>query len=114
MKALSVKQPWANMIAAGQKTIETRTWMTPYRGPLLIVSSRIPKIEPAGCAVAVAVLIDCRTMTRRDERAACCRVYKDAKAWVLRDVRRIKPVAVKGSLGVFNCSLEIDELTYIE
>ncbi len=36
MKALSIKQPWAHYIASGQKTIETRTWETKYRGPLLI------------------------------------------------------------------------------
>lgn len=30
MKALPVKQPWANMIATGEKTIETRTWPTDY------------------------------------------------------------------------------------
>lgn len=113
MKALSIRQPWANMIAMGVKTIETRTWMTSYRGPLLIVSSRLPKIEPAGCAVAIAALIDCRPMTRKDEREACCQIYKDAKAWILKDVRRIKPVKVKGSLGVFDCSLEIDDLIYI-
>lgn len=47
MKALSVKQPWANMIASGEKTIETRTWMTGYRGQVLIVSSKQPRIEPA-------------------------------------------------------------------
>ena len=52
MKALSVKQPWANMIAEGEKTIETRTWSTDYRGEILIVSARDPDIPPAGCAVA--------------------------------------------------------------
>jgi len=114
MKALSVKQPWANMIVAGEKTIETRTWMTSYRGQLLIVSSRTPKIEPAGCAVAVVVLADCRPMTRRDEREACCRVYKDAKAWVLEEVKRIKPITVMGSLGIFDCPLEIDDLVYVD
>lgn len=113
MKALSVKQPWANMIASGEKTIETRTWRTNYRGPLLIVSSREPRIAPAGCALAVAVLDDCRPMTRKDERAACCRVYPDAQAWVLRDVRKIAPVPVKGSLGIYDCPLEPDELTYL-
>lgn len=39
MKALSVKQPYADLIACGRKTIETRTWKTNYRGPLLICSS---------------------------------------------------------------------------
>lgn len=38
--ALSVKQPWANLIATGRKTVEVRTRRTNYRGPLLIVASQ--------------------------------------------------------------------------
>ncbi|MGH8579805.1 MAG: ASCH domain-containing protein [Gammaproteobacteria bacterium] len=60
MKALSLKQPWANLIAVGGKTIETRTWVTSYRGPLPIVSSKRPRIETAGFALAVATLTGCR------------------------------------------------------
>lgn len=101
MKALSIKQPWANMIASGEKTIETRTWSTDYRGPLLIVSSKTPRIEPAGYALAVAKLIDCRPMTKDDEDEACCEIYAKAHAWVLTNVRRIKPFAVKGQLGLY-------------
>lgn len=33
-KALSVKQPWAELILSGRKTIELRRWSAPYRGPL--------------------------------------------------------------------------------
>lgn len=36
MKALSLWQPWASAIAIGAKCIETRSWETLYRGPLLI------------------------------------------------------------------------------
>lgn len=36
MKALSLDQPWASLVAAGLKTNETRCWSTSYRGPLLI------------------------------------------------------------------------------
>ena len=39
MKALSVKQPYAEFIATGEKSVELRTWQTGYRGPLLICSS---------------------------------------------------------------------------
>lgn len=47
MKAVSVRQPWAAMIAQGHKPIETRTWSTRHRGELLIVASRLPRfIEP--------------------------------------------------------------------
>ncbi len=102
MKALSIKQPWANRIARGEKTIETRTWQTHYRGPLLIVSSRRPDISPAGCALAVAELIDCRPMTSADEPAACCPLYPGAFAWVLRNVRPIPPIPVKGQVSLYD------------
>ena len=36
MRALTIRQPWASLIAAGVKTIETRSWSTKYRGPLAI------------------------------------------------------------------------------
>jgi hypothetical protein len=102
MKALSVKQPWANMIAEGEKTIETRTWSTDYRGEILIVSSRDPDIPPSGCAVAVAKLVDCRPMSVLDEPYARCRKYTGAYAWVLENVRRIKsPFPVQGQLRLF-------------
>ncbi len=39
MKALSIRQPWAWLVAAGIKDIENRTWRTSYRGPLLIHAS---------------------------------------------------------------------------
>lgn len=36
MKVLTVRQPWASLIALGAKSIETRSWPTSYRGPLAI------------------------------------------------------------------------------
>lgn len=39
IKAISVLQPWASLIALGHKKIETRSWNTKYRGPLLIHAS---------------------------------------------------------------------------
>lgn len=110
IKALSVKQPSANMIASGQKTIETRTWPTDYRGDLLIVSSRKPPIAPAGCAVAIATVVDCRRMTRADERAARCAIYPGAYAWVLGNVRPLKPFPVRGQLGIFEVKVVRDAL----
>lgn len=40
MKALSLWQPWASAIACGVKCIETRSWYTPYRGPLAIHAAK--------------------------------------------------------------------------
>jgi activating signal cointegrator 1 len=36
MKALTICQPFAELILSGEKRIENRTWFTPHRGPLLI------------------------------------------------------------------------------
>ncbi len=102
MKALSVKQPWANMIASGEKTIETRVWCTEYRGDLLIVSSKNPNVQPAGCALAIVELVDCRPMTVSDERDAHCALYPNAFAWVLRNIRKVTPWTVKGQLGLYD------------
>lgn len=36
MKAITILQPFATLIASGEKHFETRSWKTDYRGPLLI------------------------------------------------------------------------------
>lgn len=36
MKALSIKQPWASLIATGIKDIENRTWRCKFRGRIYI------------------------------------------------------------------------------
>lgn len=95
IKALSIRQPFANRIAEGEKTIEYRTWKTPYRGPLLIVSSKRPKIEPVGCAVAIVRLSDIQPSLE----------YDDLFEWMLADVERIEPFPVKGRLGLYDVTL---------
>lgn len=45
MKALSLWQPWASAIAIGSKRIETRSWSTNYRGPLLIHAAKRKNIS---------------------------------------------------------------------
>lgn len=110
MKALSVKQPWASLIAGGLKSVETRTWYTRYRGEMLICSSRRggrddSPLLPRGQALCIVELVDCRPMTRDDEEAACCKVYPGAYAWVLRNIRIIPRLRVKGRQGLFDVEL---------
>lgn len=78
MKAITIHQPWASLIAHGHKRYETRSWRTHYRGPIAIhasqrtdrqavldVAREYPHIWreisplPKGCIVAVADLVDC-------------------------------------------------------
>jgi len=40
MKALTLTQPWATLVAIGAKKIETRSWSTAYRGPLAIHAAK--------------------------------------------------------------------------
>jgi hypothetical protein len=45
MKAISLWQPWAALMAIGAKRIETRGWSTNYRGPLVIHAAKTWKKE---------------------------------------------------------------------
>ena len=40
MKAISLWQPWASLIVLGEKKIETRSWYTAYRFPVLIHAAK--------------------------------------------------------------------------
>lgn len=93
MKAITIWQPWAGMVAAGIKQNETRSWPTKYRGPIAIHAAQkkmeetwpyivsdeakeviyrrlnlpevfyAPKVFPTGCIVAMANLADCIKIT---------------------------------------------------
>ena len=45
MKALTLTQPWATLVAIGAKRIETRSWNTKWRGPLAIHAAKRFPIE---------------------------------------------------------------------
>jgi hypothetical protein len=47
MKVLTLIQPWATLIALGEKKIETRSWRTSYRGPMLIHAGK--KVDKEAC-----------------------------------------------------------------
>jgi hypothetical protein len=40
MKAITLTNPWATLVAIGAKRIETRSWKTSYRGPLAIHAAK--------------------------------------------------------------------------
>jgi hypothetical protein len=86
MKAITLTQPWATLVAIGAKRIETRSWRTFYRGPLAIHAAKrlaeLPSWQscqfrsvledhgicgfhelPLGVIVATCTLIDCVRIT---------------------------------------------------
>lgn len=112
MKAISIKQPYANQIASGQKTIEVRSWPTRHRGDILICVSARPNIEPCGVALCVANLIDCRPMTKADEKAALSKLPAEgAWAWVLTDIRPVQSFPVRGRLGIYELDARIRKIS---
>jgi hypothetical protein len=121
MKAISLKQPYASWVADGFKTIETRTWRTKYRGPLLICSSKTFDEDfdpndsafgdglPLGMALAIVNLVNCRPMTEKDENLAHCDFYEGAVAWILSDIKKIAPFPVKGQLSIFEVPFPLQQ-----
>lgn len=51
MKALTIIQPWATLIASSHKMNETRSWKTNYRGEVLIHAGKNPKDYTSGCYI---------------------------------------------------------------
>lgn len=41
MKALTIRQPWASLVAHGIKDVENRSWSTRFRGKFLIHSAKV-------------------------------------------------------------------------
>ena len=117
MRALSVKQPWASLIASGAKSIEVRTWKTSYRGTLTICSSRqrsnwpVATVSgpsgPLGVTVCEVDLVDVRPIALDDASFACID-SPEGFAWVLANPRVVEPRAVKGQLGIFYLRLETE------
>ena len=53
MKALTLTQPWAYLVAHGHKGIETRSWSTHYRGVIAIHAARA--LPPDALLFALAI-----------------------------------------------------------
>ncbi|HOD65388.1 MAG TPA: ASCH domain-containing protein [candidate division Zixibacteria bacterium] len=102
IRTISIRNPHAVNIIAGLKTIEVHTWTTKHRGRLLIVSSARPTNQgPAGHALGIVDLVDCRPFRRSDAKAAMCPWSPGQFAWILENPRRIKPFPWKGRLGLY-------------
>lgn len=127
IKAISLWQPWASLVAAGVKRHETRHWSTAYRGPIAIHAAKTldlagapdqlceavsgpywSKNLPRGVVVAVGQLADCSPAervasyaTQADQRAG--NFARGRFAWRIENVRRlITPVPLIGRQGLFN------------
>lgn len=131
MRALTLSQPWATLVIEGHKRIETRSWMTEYRGPLVIHAGvrmgpdergyaeewgLVPDSLPRGAAIGTVRLVGCVLFDERHERW-----QRPEGEWILTDRERslgdftagrygwllaspeefAEPVPVKGALGLW-------------
>jgi hypothetical protein len=121
MKALSIRQPWADLIVQGKKTLELRSWSVKYRGALAIhASTNIEReactargIDPdhvtAGAIIGIVDLVeivelDAAAFAARqsehlaDERFNTSPLY----GWRLANPRPLPhPCIVHGRMGLF-------------
>jgi hypothetical protein len=130
MKALTLWQPWATMVALGVKKIETRSWPTSYRGPLAIHAAKESPREalelafeppfrqcleaagydvkelPSGVIVAICDLADCVQITPNNmpAREGLLGDYTPGRyAWYLANVRRVHPpLPARGRQGLWD------------
>lgn len=127
LKALSIWQPWASLIARGVKRHETRHWSTPYRGPIAIHAAKTLDLAgapdqlcrsalglmwaqdaPLGAVIAIAELTAVERaediegkLTRADREAGN---YAPGRfAWRLTNVRAlVEPIPLSGRQGLYN------------
>ena len=125
MKVITIKQPWASLIAEGYKIYEFRTWNTKYRGEILIHAGKsIDKkamkkfaeynLEyPTGCIIAKATITD-SIYVDNDFVAKISKInplvyhnvidQKEGKLYgfKLEKVSKIEPIYLDGQLGLWN------------
>ena len=116
MKALSVKQPFADSKCKGDKNIEFRSRPISYRGELLICSSKSARGNfkevngvlmplPIGVALCIVRVIECRPMATKDKKVFGAPLFIDGCwSWIFDKnyCEAVKPVLVKGSVSFFN------------
>lgn len=124
MKVITIKQPFASLIASGIKEYEFRTWKTSYRGDILIHAGKSVDKEamkkfhnydleyPTGCIIAKATLSDCLAVDNqlksilREKNTYVYSGTTESQNWhgyafKLENIHKIDPVATNGMLGLW-------------
>lgn len=118
MKALSLKQPWAELVVSGKKTIEIRKWNTKHRGEFLVHASLNTNKQaekehgfqnlPTGCIIGKAVLLDVKKYQTQkefekdaDKHLAKSWWHPKAHGFILKNAQRLPIKQLKGQLNFF-------------
>ena len=127
MKCLSLKQPFADLLAHGEKTIELRKWNTSFRREFLIHASKTIDIESSerldlnsnkftiGAIIGSAFLYDVKEYSNREEFekdrhkhfSVITKYFEGYRyGFFIRDAKMLKnPIPYPGKLRFF----EVDE-----
>ena len=127
MKVLTIKQPFASLIAEGYKIYEFRTWKTKFRGEFLIHAGlgvdkeAMKRFEylnldyPQGKIIAKCNLTDCvliddkmkKTLKELDPIVyrGAINSTKEEYGFKLENVKKIEPIEVKGKLGFWEYNI---------
>src|SRR3989344_3328542 len=114
MKALSLKQPFAELILQGKKKIEIRKWNTKFRGEFLIHASQNPDKKamkqfgfqqlPCGFILGKVNLINIKKYNSEEEHLRDKDLHLASSAWgnygfILENPIRLEPIQAKGNLN---------------
>lgn len=121
MKALSIRQPWAELILQGRKTIELRTWHTHYRGRIVIHAGQQCKEEHCraygldpqklvrGALVGTVEIVDIIAFDEESYNAHAAEHLRlggwpgDLVGWRLANPLRFEtPIPMSGRQGLFD------------
>ena len=125
MKVLTLKQPWATLVAEGLKKYEFRTWKTNYRGKILIhAGSGIDKkamekfkdlnlVYPSKRIIAEVLITDCLELDDALNRKIISEnsivygnKFRTGYAWKLSNVKKVNiDKSINGKLGLWNIDL---------
>ena len=125
MKVLTLRQPWATLVAEGIKKYEFRSWKTKYRGKILIHAGvgidkdDMKKYEnmnlefPSRRIVAIVEIEDCLELTEElnkkiiaENNIAYGNKVRTGYAWKLNNIKKVDyNKEVNGQLGLWNINL---------
>ena len=128
MKAITIRQPYAALIAESIKEYEFRTWKTAYRGPLLIhagkgtdkkACKRFASYDleyQVGAVIAKVELTDCievddafRQHLQEKDPVVYAGVIEDTAwkgyAFKLERVEKLAPIPMNGKLSLWECEI---------
>ena len=126
MKVLTLKQPWATLVAEGIKTYEFRSWKTNYRGKVLIhAGAGVDKKEmkrfkhlnlnyPSKRIIAEAEIEDCIKIDDQlnkkiisENNIAYGNKVRSGYAWKLKNIKKVNiDEEINGKLGFWNYEIK--------